>query len=707
MEDEIQSPRQRQSEDDIQERLSELEQIYQTAPIGLCFLDTDLRYIRINDRLAAINGQPMSAHIGHTVREIIPEIAPTVEPLLQRLIETGEPVLNLEVYGTTPAEPGVERGWLNDYYPVKSKNGNVVGITVVVQDITPRKQAASQETYRQFLDLVQSLDVMVWEADVATWQFTFVSQHTEAILGYPVEQWLKEPDFWVKHIYPADREQTVASCLNAIAEGRDNDFEYRFTAADGRVVWLRDIVSVIQDTTGHARKIRGVMVDITKQKQAEEQLLQNALSDRLTGLANRTLLLDRLWRSLKRRDRHQDHLFAVLFLDLDRFKMINDSLGHNVGDQLLMAMAQRLEKCLRSQDTVSRLEAVARLGGDEFAILLEDLKDVTDATRVAERIHMDLGIPCQIEGHEVFTTVSIGIALSTKGYNRPEDLLRDADTAMYRSKARGGACSSVFDTAMHERAVALLQLEQDLRRALERKEFRLHYQPIVLLGTGKVTGFEALLRWERPEVGLVLPGEFIPHAEESRLIIPIGRWVLEEACRQLCSWEAQFRTDLSVSVNISVKQFSQPDLVDQITQTLQEFSLDARSLNLEITESVIMENFESVIAILRQLKALGVHSHMDDFGTGYSSLSYLHRLPIDALKIDRSFISGSRSGIEIPEVVRTIVTLARDLGIKVIAEGVETEEQRVQLRALGCKYGQGYLFSKPLDAEEAGKLIPV
>jgi len=432
MEDEIQSPRQRQSEDDIQDRLSELEQIYQSAPIGLCFLDTDLRYIRINDRLAAINGQPVSAHIGHTVREIIPEIAPTVEPLLQRLIATGEPVLNLEVNGTTPAEPGVERVWLNDYYPVKSKNGNVAGITVVVQDITQRKQAASQETYRQFLDLLQSLDVMVWEADVATWQFTFVSQHTEAILGYPVEQWLQEPDFWVKHIHPADREQTVASCLNAIAKGRNNDFEYRFTAADGRVVWLRDIVSIIQDTTGRARKIRGVMVDITKQKQAEEQLVQNAMYDKLTGLANRTLLLDRLLHSLKRRDRHQDYLFAVLFLDLDRFKMINDSLGHNVGDQLLITVAQRLEKCLRSQDTISRLDAVARLGGDEFAILLEDLKDVIDATRVAERIHMELKVPFQVEGHEVFTTVSIGIALSTKGYNQPEDLLRDADTAIRR-----------------------------------------------------------------------------------------------------------------------------------------------------------------------------------------------------------------------------------------------------------------------------------
>ena len=276
---------------------------------------------------------------------------------------------------------------------------------------------------------------------------------------------------------------------------------------------------------------------------------------------------------------------------------------------------------------------------------------------------------------------------------------------MYRAKGLGPGCYSVFDTTMHERAVALLQLDHGLRRALERNEFRLHYQPIVLLETAKVIGFEALLRWERREGDNVSPAEFIPFAEETRLIIPIGRWVFEEACRQVRAWQEQYGTALPVSVNISGKQLSQSDFVDQITQILQEFSLDGLSLKLEITESVIMENIESVITMLRQLKLLGIQSHMDDFGTGYSSLSYLHRLPVGVLKIDRSFVSGTRSGIEKPEVVRTIISLARDLGIKVIAEGVETEEQRAQLRALGCEYGQGYLFFKPLVAEAAGKLV--
>ena len=468
---------------------------------------------------------------------------------------------------------------------------------------------------------------------------------------------------------------------------------------DGAPLTVEIHQSLIRDAKGAGTGMRTARVDITERKRAEEQLVQNAFSDALTGLANRALLRDRLDRALKRWIRHPDYLFAVLFLDLDRFKLVNDSLGHDIGDELLRAVARRLEKCLRPQDTV------ARLGGDEFTMFLEDIKSETDATRVAERVHKELRAPFQVAGHEVFTTSSIGIALNSTGYTQPEEILRDADIAMYRAKALGKACYSMFDTAMHERAVALLQLDHDLRRALERKEFQLHYQPIVWLETGKVIGLEALLRWEHPERGFVSPAEFIPLAEETRLIIPIGRWALEETCRQVRAWQLRFGTDLPVNVNLSGKQLSQPDLVYQISQILQQFSLDGRSLKLEITESVIMEDIESVITMLQQLKALGIQSSMDDFGTGYSSLSYLHRLPIDVLKIDRSFVSGTRTGVERPEVVRTIMTLARDLGIDAVAEGVETAEQLAQLRALGCKYGQGYLFSKPLDSETAGKFI--
>ena len=568
-------------------------------------------------------------------------------------------------------------------------------------EITERERAeeALRESEERHRNLVEGVDAIVWEADAATLRMSFVSRRAEEMPGYPVGHWLGDPDFMAKLIHPEDRDITLSQCRSAISEGRDHELEYRAVAADGRVVWLRDVVSVIQDAKGQAQQLRGVMLDITERKQAEEQLVRHAFSDALTGLANRALLLDRIERAVKRRSRHPDYLFAVLFLDLDRFKLVNDSLGHTIGDELLRAVARRLEKCLRSQDTV------ARLGGDEFTMFLEDIRDETDATRVAERVHKDLRAPFQVGGHEVFTTSSIGIALSSTGYTQPEELLRDADTAMYRAKALGRACYSMFDTAMHERAVALLQLDHDLRRALDRKEFRLHYQPIVRLKNAEVTGLEALLRWEHPERGFVPPAEFIPLAEETGLIIPIGRWALEETCRQVRAWQLQFGVDLPVNVNLSGKQLSQPDLVYQITQILQQFSLDGRSLKLEITESVIMEDIESVITMLQQLKALGIQSSMDDFGTGYSSLGYLHRLPIDVLKIDRSFVSGTRTGVEKPEVVRTIMTLARDLGIDVVAEGVETAEQLAQLRALGCNYGQGYLFSKPLDSEAAGKFI--
>ncbi len=519
------------------------------------------------------------------------------------------------------------------------------------------------------------------------------------LLGYEAEEILGK--YTWDFIAPEEREPARQAFRRKIRGEQPLEIVHRTDIRrDGAPLTVEIHQSLIRDAKGAVTGMRTARVDITERKRAEEQLVRNAFSDELTGLANRALLLDRLERALKRRIRHPDYLFAVLFLDLERFKLVNESLGHNIGDELLRAVARRLEKCLRSQ-----WDTVARLGGDEFTMFLEDIRDETDATRVAERVHKDLRAPFQVDGHEVFTTSSIGIALSSTGYTHPEEFLRDTDTAMYRAKALGRACYSMFDTAMHVRAVALLQLDHDLRRALERKEFRLHYQPIVLLETAKVIGLEALLRWEHPVRGFVSPAEFVPLAEETRLIIPIGRWALEEACHQMCAWQVRFGTAVPVNVNFSGKQLSQPDFVDQITQILQQFSLDGRSLKLEITESVIMENIESVIIMLQQLKALGIQSSMDDFGTGYSSLSYLHRLPIDVLKIDRSFVSGTRTGLEKPEVVRTIMTLARDLGIDVVAEGVETAEQLSQLRELGCKYGQGYLLSKPLDSEAAGKFI--
>jgi diguanylate cyclase (GGDEF)-like protein/PAS domain S-box-containing protein len=470
---------------------------------------------------------------------------------------------------------------------------------------------------------------------------------------------------------------------------------------DGTRFWATGTVTSIRDKMKRLRGFAIVMRDNTERRLAEERTAHDAAHDNLTGLPNRAFFIDQLKRAIARTKRHADYIFAVLFLDLDRFKNINDSLGHVIADQLLVEIGGKIEKTLRPEDMV------ARFGGDEFVIFLEDIKDVRDATRVANRVHAELASPFNIGGNEVFTSTSIGIALSLHGYDRPEECLRDADTAMYRAKALGSGHHEIFDKSMHDHAVALLDLETDLRRAVERREFRVHYQPIVSLETGRILGFEALLRWQHPARGLIFPAQFISVAEETGLIVPIGQWIVGEACRQTRIWQEQIDADtpLAISVNLSSKQFLQPDLVERTKQMLLKTGLDARSLKLEITESVVMENAEEATARIGQLRDMGVGLYMDDFGTGYSSLSYLHRFPVGTLKIDRSFINQMSARSENSEIVRTIVALAHNLHMEVIAEGVESEEQMNHLKSLHCEYGQGYYFSRPLDPESASALI--
>ncbi len=448
--------------------------------------------------------------------------------------------------------------------------------------------------------------------------------------------------------------------------------------------------------------------DITERKKAEEQLIHNAFYDQLTGLPNRALFMDRLKQAVRyAKQGHrgnspdQPYLFAVLFLNLNRFKLVNESLGTQVGDQLLQSFARRLQECLRPTDTV------ARLGGDEFAILLEGIQDVSDATRVADSIHQNLTSPFYLDESEVFMTLSIGITLNTTSGEQPEDLLRDADIAMYRARSQGKACYEVFDAAMHGPVVDRLQMETDLRRAIERQEFRVHYQPIVSLSTGRITGFEALVRWQHPQRGLVYPTEFIATAEETGLISPIGWWTLREACHQLSVWQEQFPATqpLTMNVNLSCKQFTQSDLLEQIDAILQASKLVVGSLKLEITESVVMDNPELVKALLLELKKRKINLCIDDFGTGYSSLSRLHHFPISTLKIDRSFVSRIGALGENSEIVQAIVMLAQTLSMDVVAEGIEVLEQVSPLIALQCEYGQGYFFSKPLDSEAARELL--
>jgi diguanylate cyclase (GGDEF)-like protein len=435
-------------------------------------------------------------------------------------------------------------------------------------------------------------------------------------------------------------------------------------------------------------------------EETKEHFRHAAFHDSLTGLPNRAMFTELLKAEIESSNRRNDHMFAVLFLDLDRFKNINDSLGHTHGDLLLVAFAERLERTLRPIDTL------ARFGGDEFAILLSGMTDATDAVRVAQRIQDELSQPFVLDKNSAFATASIGIALSSSGYDRPDDILRDADIAMYRAKENGKARYELFDHGMHARAVSRLQLESDLRQAIEQKEFCVYYQPIISLQTGRLAGFEALVRWNHPRRGLVAPADFIPVAEETGLIVPIGQWVLNEACAQVRQWQidSPSHRSLSLSVNLSARQVAQPDLLQRIKDALETSKLNPHCLKLEITESVVMENAEAAAQMFKQLRSLGVQLSIDDFGTGYSSLSYLHRFPLNYLKIDRSFVMRLTTDND-NAIVRTISTLARNLGMEVIAEGIETEEQFQQLKMLGCEYGQGYLFSRPVGNDGVEHLL--
>jgi len=522
-----------------------------------------------------------------------------------------------------------------------------------------------------------------------------------AMLGYDEAEILSGSFRAVTH--PDDLGEALIK-MHQLLEGEVSSYqlETRYVHKDGSAIWVLQSASLVRDADGRPRHLIFQIQNVSDRKRAEEQIHHAAFHDSLTGLPNRTRLSDRLSLAVERAKRAPSYRFAVLFVDLDRFKVVNDSLGHDLGDRLLIDLSRRLEDCVRRVDTV------ARLGGDEFAILLDGIKGPADATDVAARIQEALARPFDLDGHEFFTTASVGIAYSATGYDRHEDILRDADTAMYRAKANGKARYEVFNTGMHTRAVEALRLESELRRAIEAAEVRPYFQPIVSLETGAITGFEALARWQHPQRGLVSPADFIPLAEETGLIVPLGMSILRQACRQLSRWQGPAddgRPPLTLSVNISVKQFRQVDLVEEIRGILVSSGVEPERLRLEITESALMEDAAGAVEILRQMKAIGVQLSIDDFGTGYSSLSYLHRFPIDILKIDRSFVSRMNTDRESRGIVETIIILANKLGKEVVAEGVELEEHRAALASLSCRFAQGFLFSKPLDAEAATALL--
>lgn len=537
----------------------------------------------------------------------------------------------------------------------------------------------------------------------------------EKILGYSRED--LKATLPSEQIHPEDRDRVREAARKAQDTGRGERLEYRIRHKDGSWRVLESTADVIRGATGLIEGLVIVNRDVTERKRAEEALTHNSFYDSLTNLANRALLLDRLARALAISRRHVEYKFSVLFIDIDGFKFVNDSLGHTAGDALLVQLAARLSGCLRSSDTVCRHPegaqeptfgdtTLARPGGDEFVVLAEELRDPSDAVRIAERIQQRLSAPFSVNSQEIVVTSSIGIALSGTASAEPEGLLRDSEIAMYRAKQGGKARCEVFDKALHAGALNRLQLETDLRKALELREFRVFYQPIVSLETGFILGFEALSRWHRPG-GIVMPNDFIPVANETGIILSINRQLLSEGCIQLGRWQQAFPANppLFLSVNVSPKEFAQPDIASQIGQILLQSGIAPSCIALEITETIAMSDADRSTTVLTELKALGVGLDIDDFGTGYSSLSRLQAFRVDTLKIDRVFVSRIDCDQETHEIVRTIIMLAHSLGLIVVAEGVETPLQMRMLRALGCDRAQGYLFSKPVDGEVIESLL--
>src|SRR5438309_3068597 len=563
-----------------------------------------------------------------------------------------------------------------------------------------RAQEALRESEERYALAARGSNDGLWDWNLQA-NSVYFSPRWKAMLGWEEDEIGDKAEEWFSRIHEGDRErvkQEIAAHQNGLSPQFES--EHRMLHKDGSFRWMLSRGLAVNNAKGKIQRMAGWQTDITEGK----------VSDPLTGLPNRLLFTDRLVRLIKTSLRREKYLFAVLFLDLDGFKMINDSLGHLVGDQLLVGVATRLERCLRSSDTVARLGetfTVARLGGDEFTILLDDIKEPEDAKRAAERLMIALAPPFLLAGKEVFTSISIGIALSNTAYEQPEDMLRDADTAMYRAKSLGKARYEVFDADMRASVMARLQLETDLRRALERNEFRNFYQPIVSLESGRIVGFEALLRWQHATRGMISPEEFIFFAAESGSILALASWSLREACRQMSDWRAGSKgyVGLTMSVNLSAKQLLQPHLVEDMDKLLRETALPSEALKLEITESAVMADPAAAAEMLQQIKSLGIRLAIDDFGTGYSSLSYLHRFPLDTLKIDRSFISGNGAGDDGIEIARTIMPMAKNLRLDVVAEGVETIEQVALLKKLQCKYAQGYYFSKPVAPEEIAPLL--
>ena len=670
----------------------ELEDFVEHTPVGIRWTGLDGTILRANQAELEMLGYSSEEYVGKNIGEF--HVDPEVAADTLRRLRAGEPLRKMEIrlrhhdgsicYGLVSAS-------------VRREGGEFVHARCLTRDITERK--LQEHTLAQFKAMVESADDAVIgktiDGIITSW-----NPAATRLYGYAAEEAIGKP---ISLLAP-DRIEELRSILERLRRGeRVERVETTRMRKDGTHVEVTVTISPILDSHGQVIGATSIAHDITERKRVEQQLQHAALHDALTDLPNRAYLVERVAQAQAQARRDADYRFAVLFIDSDNFKAVNDSLGHAAGDRLLTEIAARLRTCVRPGDVV------ARLGGDEFAVVLEDIVGPPDAEHAARRIQDAVAQPVSFEGRDIVATASIGVALSQPDYKESRDLLHDADLAMYHAKQQGGARFQVFDVTMRESAQARASIESDLRTALERRELRLVFHPIVELHTGRVHGFEALLRWHHPERGVIPPLEFVPLAEETGLILPIGAWVIAEACRYGRRWQDAFPAagPLRISVNVSAKQLERESLVDDVRAALQEAGLAPSRLVLEITESMLMKDVESSIALLQRLRALGVELHMDDFGTGYSSLGQLPRLPIQGIKIHHVFVhrmGGRRTDLEI---VRSVVDLARTLHLGVIAEGVDTVAQRERLIGLGCEFGQGSLFAQPLEPAAASGFLAV
>jgi diguanylate cyclase (GGDEF)-like protein/PAS domain S-box-containing protein len=667
--------------------------MFDASSVGLGFVDCDFRIIRINDVLASVSGQTAADQIGRLTADLVPDLWPQLEPLYQRVIDHNQAIASVPVTGVSAEDSERAHHWLCSYYPVRS-TFSVIGLGIVAIDITETVEAQQQEhlAWSRFEAGFEQAGIGAALVDLQGVPFR-VNAAVCALLGRPSEELVGKR--WTEYNHPQDVPLWQALLAQLARDDDTYSDERRYVRPDETVVWASTNVTLVRDELGKPQCFLAHFLDISDHKSLEEQLTHQALHDTLTGLPNRALLVDRTAHGLAGCRRHGTQL-GVVYLDIDHFKMINEVLGHAHADELLCQVGTRLTGSIRPGDTV------ARIGGDEFVIVCDDISPY-EIEQIADHVLESLSQPFIVRDQETSITVSLGIAMANK-VATPESLLRDSGNAMYRAKERGRGCIELFDEGLRLKAEQRSIMAAALWHALEREEFTVYYQPIIDLSSGAMVGAEALLRWEHPDGVLVGPDEFIPLAEETGLIVPIGAWVLEKACRRLAEWQ---RTDpaMSVAVNLSVRQMVAPDIAELVADVIERTGARPEGLCLELTESLFVKDVIQFSDTLARIKKLGVSLSIDDFGTGYSALSYLKQFPIDAVKIDRSFVVDLGKDSHASALVAAILAMADALGIQVTAEGAETADQLAGLKALGCQRVQGYIFARPMSPEALEQLM--